>query len=522
MRVRFFPAVLAMALAAACSSSGDTTAVNVTPVTVVGYSVTIETAPPDSAPVGTSIPIAFTATEHESDGSSKPASGKAFEVTLPNSGGTVNGAASVALTTGTDGSVGITWVLGPLAGPQAVIGAVADSASVDVVVIATAGPAATLAVSQQPAPFAHSGLQLTPQPVVQLRDADGNLVAQAGVPVTASIGTGDGTVGGTVTVNSDSAGLASFPDLSVSGVAGAVTLSFTATLNGQAATTTSSTVTVGPWGTQASMPTPRSALAVGVANGILYAVGGMETDAPVTGTVEAYDPATNAWTTKAPMPTPRAYLAVGVVNGILYAVGGNSGGAGGLATVEAYDPATDSWTTRTPMPTARYALSVGVVNGILYAVGGSNGTTLGTVEAYDPATDSWTTKAPMPTLHYGPSVGVVNGILYAVGGFDLTGAVQAYDPATNSWTIKAPMPTPRAWLSVGVLNGLLYAVGGDQCTACVVGTVEAYDPAADAWTPATSMLTPREKLSVGVVNGILYAVGGSSGAAVAPVEAFAP
>ena len=68
------------------------------------------------------------------------------------------------------------------------------------------------------------------------------------------------------------------------------------------------------------------------------------------------------------MPTPRTEFAIGVVNGILYAVGGDSAGS-----VVAYDPAANSWTTKAPMPTPRGALSVGVVNGILYAVGGFNG-----------------------------------------------------------------------------------------------------------------------------------------------------
>ena len=152
------------------------------------------------------------------------------------------------------------------------------------------------------------------------------------------------------------------------------------------------------------MPTPRYGLAVGVVNGILYAVGGDTTDAesgfgvPVA-TVEAYDPTANSWTTKASLQAPSGDLAIGVVNGILYAVGGVAAG-----TVEAYDPATDSWTTRASMPTPRTEFAIGVVNGILYAVGGDSG---GTVVAYDPAANSWTTKAPMPTPRGALSVGVV-------------------------------------------------------------------------------------------------------------------
>ena len=89
------------------------------------------------------------------------------------------------------------------------------------------------------------------------------------------------------------------------------------------------------------------------------------------------------WETRTPMPTVRGALGVGVVDGVLYAVGGD--GPTGLATgtVEAYNRATDSWTSKASMPTARYGVGVGVVNGILYAVGGyTSSDFVATVEAY--------------------------------------------------------------------------------------------------------------------------------------------
>jgi hypothetical protein len=137
--------------------------------------------------------------------------------------------------------------------------------------------------------------------------------------------------------------------------------------------------------------------------------------------------------TKAPMPTARDGLAVGVVNGILYAVGGFNGSSY-VSTVEAYDPVTNTWTTKAPMPTARYLLAAGVVNGVLYAVGGFNGSSLSTVEAYNPATNTWTTDAPMPTKRDSLAASVVNAVLYAAGGIDRTtftflSTVEAFTPA---------------------------------------------------------------------------------------------
>jgi N-acetylneuraminic acid mutarotase len=291
--------------------------------------------------------------------------------------------------------------------------------------------------------------------------------------------------------------------------------------------------TNGVWTAKAPMPTARDHLAVGVVNGILYAVGGISSlCAGPCSAVEAYNPSTNTWTTKAPMPTPRAGLVVGVVNGILYAVSD---------IVMAYNPLTNTWTTKAPIPTPRAGLAVGVVNGILYAVGGlsyaCDGTQCGTVEAYNPSTNTWTTKAPMPTPRSQLAVGVVNGKLYAVGGTTYysmgegkpgpcggpnqsdCSTVEAYDPSTNTWTTKAPLRTPRFAHAVGVVNGTLYSVGGYSGTCSgYCSMVEAYNPSTNTWTiqgsvPTPRMWlasTPRMWLASGVVNGILYVVGGYS------------
>ena len=298
-------------------------------------------------------------------------------------------------------------------------------------------------------------------------------------------------------------------------------------------------ITCNCWTTKASLTNARDFHGTGVANGVLYAVGGSNGSVSVVAT-EAYDPIGNAWSTRAPMPMAQVQLAVGVVNNILYAVGGTSSTSytDQIGTVQAYDPVADVWTTKAPMPTPRRAHAVGVVNGMLYAVGGVNGPYLNTVQAYDPATNTWTSKAPMPTARAHLAVGVVNGVLYAVGGCvnpctqDVFATVEAYDPTTDMWSIRAPMPTPRAGFGLVALNGILYAVGGTDGTGSpVVGyhfvnTVEAYDPTTDTWTTKASMPTPRGWLAVSVVNGVLYAVGGGNvtdvGPALATVEAYQP
>ena len=161
LRIALIPAMLGITVAAACTTPNDTT-----PVTVTGYSVAIKTAPPASATVLTAIPIAFIVTEHESDGTTKPAVGKTFTITVTAGNGTVNGSGSATLTTAGDGSAAATWILGGAATTQSVRGSSSSSEFADVSVVATAGPAAQLVLTTQPPSLAASGLVLGSQPAV--------------------------------------------------------------------------------------------------------------------------------------------------------------------------------------------------------------------------------------------------------------------------------------------------------------------------------------------------------------------
>ena len=249
-----------------------------------------------------------------------------------------------------------------------------------------------LAFSVQPNGAAE-GASITPAIQVAILDAAGVVVPNASDSITIGISNnpGGGTLSGTTTVAA-AGGVAIFTNLRIDKRGEGYTLVAGAARYGSDVSW-SFNVWCGCWGRPAPMPTARWHLAVGVVNGVLYAVGGTDGSGSMA-TVEAYDPVTNRWTTKAPMPTPRTELGVGVVNGVLYAVGGDY-----LGTVEAFDPVTNSWTTKAAMPTPRWGFSVGVVNGVLYTVGGD---AVGTVEAYDPATNSWTPASATnaPTVRY--------------------------------------------------------------------------------------------------------------------------
>ncbi len=89
----------------------------------------------------------------------------------------------------------------------------------------SAGAPAAVTVSSVPSSQIRSGILISQPFDIQIRDAGGNPVAQAGVPVAAAI-TGGGTLSGTLTVNTNASGLASFTNLTWTGLAGANSFGF--------------------------------------------------------------------------------------------------------------------------------------------------------------------------------------------------------------------------------------------------------------------------------------------------------
>ncbi|MGA0172059.1 MAG: hypothetical protein ACO3NL_00260, partial [Phycisphaerales bacterium] len=88
------------------------------------------------------------------------------------------------------------------------------------------GVPTSLAVATQPWISSASGVGLIQQPAVQVRDACGDPVLQAGIGVTASLASGTGTLGGTTTATTDSSGIATFTNLFITGAEGEYTIGF--------------------------------------------------------------------------------------------------------------------------------------------------------------------------------------------------------------------------------------------------------------------------------------------------------
>ena len=162
------------------------------------------------------------------DAANNPVSQAGVLVTasIQTGGGTLGGSATIATNsagTASFSNLSITGTVGDRTLLFAAPGYVSVSSAP---VTVTAGPASQLVIQTQPSSSAQSGVAFAQQPVILVRDASNNPVS--GVVVTAAIASGGGTLGGTVTATSTSAGLASFDNLSISGSTGNRTLSFSA------------------------------------------------------------------------------------------------------------------------------------------------------------------------------------------------------------------------------------------------------------------------------------------------------
>ena len=184
------------------------------------------------APAGTPLPDSLVVKVVDSAGKPVPGQQVIFVLADEAPGAEVTPDISV---TDAEGTAAARWVLGGIGGQQGVVARVVAAetpAALEVRFTASAmvpPPGAdVLVVVQQPSASATVGIELPQQPVVQIRDAAGSEVARSGVPVTAAVASGNGTLLGTTTRLTDVNGQAHFTNLLVNGTGGAHVLIFAA------------------------------------------------------------------------------------------------------------------------------------------------------------------------------------------------------------------------------------------------------------------------------------------------------
>src|SRR5207248_1114800 len=195
----------------------------------------------------------------DASGNAVSQAGVTVTAAIATGGGTLGGTLGSATTAGGTASFTNLSISGTAGDRTLSFSATGLTPAVSGTITVGAGAATQLTLTTQPSTTVQSGVAFAQQPVVQLRDGDGNAVNQAGVTVTAAIATGGGTLGGTVTAATNGSGVASFTDLAISGATGDRTLSFSATgLTG--VNSTAITITAGA-ATQLTVTTEPSATA---------------------------------------------------------------------------------------------------------------------------------------------------------------------------------------------------------------------------------------------------------------------
>lgn len=266
----------------------------------------------------------------------------------------------------------------------------------------------------------------------------------------------------------------------------------------------------GSWSPVADLPAERAAHSSVAVGGRLYVVGGVGSDAAA---IRAYNPATNTWDAgRAPLPSLREHLTAAVVNNRIYVISGRWS-TGNVGTVEEYDPATNAWTPRASIPTPRSGITSGVIEGKIHVTAGEghpSGATISSHEVYDPATDTWATFPSMPTARHGLASGVVNGRWYVIGGGLLEGG-GTFSSLTNVVEVFAPAPAspgdPNAStgriVNVSVLSALAspgeslslgFVVGGEGTDGAKPLLIRAVGPSLSPFVEAGVLDDPRLEL----------------------------
>ena len=208
----FTPYVLGFSSGSLTVASAN--AVTVTPGTPTQLAVTTQPVPGPSATVLTTSPVVHI---QDAQGNTVTSSTATVAVQLVGEGGTLSGPLTSDAVSGVATFNGLN--LAGLVGTSYVFEFTstgltqADSAGVTP---SMHGVATQLTLTTQPGGAA-SATELTPQPVVTVRDSAGNKVANSTVPVTIALPPGsNGTLGGTLTVNADG-GVATFSGVTLAG-----------------------------------------------------------------------------------------------------------------------------------------------------------------------------------------------------------------------------------------------------------------------------------------------------------------
>ncbi|KAJ1150401.1 hypothetical protein NDU88_003194 [Pleurodeles waltl] len=251
------------------------------------------------------------------------------------------------------------------------------------------------------------------------------------------------------------------------------------------------------WKRLAEMPSKSFNQCVTVMDGFLYVAGGEDQNDARNQAKHAvsnfcrYDPRFNTWIHLANMNQRRTHFSLNVFNGLLFAVGGRNT-EGCLLSVECYVPSTNQWQMKAPLEVARCCHASASVDGKILVTGGyiNNAYSRSTC-MYDPSTDSWQDKSSLSTPRGWHCAVSLSDRVYVMGGSQLGARgervdvlpVESYNPHSGQWSYCAPLATGVSTAGATSLNGRIYLVGGwNEVEKKYKKCIQCYNPDLNEWT----------------------------------------
>jgi len=320
------------------------------------------------------------------------------------------------------------------------------------------------------------------------------------------------TLGGTLSVQTDAVGNATFSNLTVD--RGQIGYALRANVGNFSAF--SNAFTVNGFCPSVNLSSAREQDAqVSLGSGkVLIAGGVVDNNGMVVNTAELYDPATGTVSPTGNLSDAhgRALMAsVVLMDGRVLLVGGTNS-TGNLATAEIYDPATGIFSATGSMAQARQnPTAVLLADGRVLVSGGFNGgVALSSAEIYNPATGLFTATGSLNQARARNTITLLpNGKVLVAGGRNANGAVFAalasaeiFDPLANNgvgaFTLTGNMNSARDVATATLLsNGTVLLAGGftGGNTGPAVSSADIFDPATGLFTPTGSMSAARGRHS---------------------------
>ncbi|XP_070536335.1 kelch-like protein 20 [Ptychodera flava] len=138
----------------------------------------------------------------------------------------------------------------------------------------------------------------------------------------------------------------------------------------------------------------------------------------------SYDHRQNRWIQRSAMQNPRSYFSLVSVDGLVYAIGGlntlQEDRYSVVSIVECFSPRKNEWRTVSSIPEPVFGHATVVHKGLIYVIGGVRTGTLISkkVQCYDPAKNTWKELPPMKNARALCSATVRGDTIFVVGGLD--------------------------------------------------------------------------------------------------------